>query len=293
MATAPDESLEHRLIAIEALGLVDSASGKILFDLLDARHAQKLQSAAAGAWAHADAATSAEMFQSWHAMTTTTRRELVSSALRSIATTAALLTAMEAETILPRELEPSARDGLLAVRDPALQPRIKLLVKATAAGQNRQEVIARFEPLLNRVGDRARGAAVFEKHCLACHSVQGRGQRVGPDLSGIGGRPKETLLIDLFDPSRQVAGDYLAYTLVTRQGQVLTGLIVSETAGSVTLRRSEGAQDVVLRTQIEELRGTGKSLMPEGLERDLGQEDVADLLAFLAQPDALLFSQPK
>jgi putative membrane-bound dehydrogenase-like protein len=293
MAAAGDESPEHRLVAIEVLGLVDSASGKILLDLLDARHAQKLQSAAAGALAHADAATANEMFKSWHAMTTTTRRALVSSALRSITTTAALVTAMEAGAILPRELEPGARDGLLAVRDSALQARITPLVKAAAAGQNRQEVVATFERLLNHGGDRARGAAVFEKQCLACHSVQGRGQRVGPDLSGIGARPRETLLVDLFDPSRQVAGDYLAYTLVTRQGQVLTGLIVSETAGSVTLRRAEGAQDVVLRAQIEELRGTGKSLMPEGLEQNLSEADVADLLAFLAAPDARLFSQPK
>ena len=294
MADSGSAALEHRLVAIEVLGQFDSASGKILLDLLDARHVQELQSAAAGALAHADATTAQEMFKSWHTMTTTTRRALVSSALRSSTTTAALVAAMEKDEVLPRELETGSRDGLLAVRDPALQSRIKRLIEADVAVKNRQEVVAKFEPLLNRGGgDRARGAAVFEKQCLVCHSVQGRGQRVGPDLSGVAARPKETLLIDLFDPNRQVTSDYVAYTLVTRQGEVLTGLIASETAASVTLRRAEGAQDVVLRAQIEELRGTGRSLMPEGLEQNLSEDNVADLLAFLAEPDARLFSQPK
>jgi putative membrane-bound dehydrogenase-like protein len=293
MAVAEDESLDHRLVAIEVLGLLDSQSGKILLDLLDARQPQALQSAAAGALAQSDSATAGQMFAAWGTMTITTRRALVSAALRSAAATAALVAAMEEERIVLRELEPALRDALLAVRDPALQSRIKPLLKANASDGNRQDVVAKFQGVLELAGDRQRGAAVFEKHCLACHAMQGRGQRVGPDLSGIGGRPKETLLVDLFDPSRQVSPDFVSYTLVTRTGQVLTGLVVSETATSVTLRRAEGAQDTVLRAQIEELRGTGKSVMPEGLEQTLSEENVADVLEFLARPDARLFSAAK
>jgi putative membrane-bound dehydrogenase-like protein len=293
MAAANDESLEHRLVAIDVLGLIDVSAGAVLLELLDPRHAQALQSAAAGALAQTDPATAKAMFESWHARTTTTRRALVAAALRSTVATTALVQAIEDEHVLAKELDASVRDALLAVRDPVLRSRIKQLIKTDPAGQNRQQIVARFEPVVASAGSRTRGAAVFEKQCLTCHSVQGRGQRVGPDLSGIGGRPKETLLVDLFDPSRQVTPDYMAYTLVTAQGQVLTGLVVSETAGSITLRRAEGAQDVVLRPQIEELRSTGKSLMPEGLEQSLTEADVADLLAFLSQPDAGLFSQPK
>ena len=58
------------------------------------------------------------------------------------------------------------------------------------------------------------------------------------------------------------------------------------------MRRAEGAQDVVLRADIELLRSNGKSLMPDGLENSLNEAEIADLLAFLAEPDGKLFSPP-
>jgi putative heme-binding domain-containing protein len=293
MAAIEDESLEHRLVAVEVLGLLDAESGRVLLDLLEPRHAQRLQSAATSALSQADAGTAREMFGKWNSLTIATRRALVAAALRSTTTTVALVEAIEQGRILSRELDPTTRDALLAVRDPAIQPRIKAVIKSGAAGRNRQEVVAQFTAALEQQGDRARGAAAFERHCLACHTVQSRGQRVGPDLSGIGSRPKETLLVDLFDASRQVTPQYVAYTLLTDDGQVLTGVLASETADSITLRRSEGLQDFVRRSQIAELRSTGKSLMPDGFEENLSPEDVADLMAFLAQPDARLFSKAK
>jgi putative heme-binding domain-containing protein len=75
--------------------------------------------------------------------------------------------------------------------------------------------------------------------------------------------------------------------LITTRGQVLTGLVAAETATAVKLRRAEGAEDTVLRTEIQELRASGKSLMPEGLEQSLSLQDMADLLAFLQRPGDL------
>ena len=65
-------------------------------------------------------------------------------------------------------------------------------------------------------------------------------------------------------------------------------VIANETATSVTLRRDNNADVTVLRTDIDELTSTGKSLMPEGLEKDLQPQDFADLIAFIraAGPDA-------
>lgn len=129
---------------------------------------------------------------------------------------------------------------------------------------------------------------MFQQHCLACHNVQGLGHRVGADLSGIGGRPKPTLLEDVLDPNRRISADYVAYNLVTNDGQILGGLLVSESAEAVTPRRAEGLEETVPRSRIDELRANGKSPMPEGFEQKLGVRDMADLLEFLARPDRKL-----
>ena len=292
MAADNGEAIEHRLVAVQVLGLCDVGSGPVLLELLDPLQVQPLQSAAAAALANADAETAEKMFARWNELTIATRRALVAAALRSQTTIAALLSALESEQVLARELDPTARDALLAIKDSVLEPRIRTLLESQAAGRNRDEVVARFTAALEKDGDRSHGAALFEKHCLVCHTVQTRGNRVGPDLSGVGARPKETLLVDMFDPSKQLTPEYVAYTLLTQQGQVISGVLVSETPGSITLRRAEGAQDIVRRDQIDTLRSTGKSLMPEGLEQDLSEADVADLLSFLSDPNAALFSKP-
>jgi putative membrane-bound dehydrogenase-like protein len=289
IATRDDESLEHRLVAVDVVRRLDPAAGSILTDLVDARHDQALQSAAAAAATTPDPATLAAVFSAWPTRTTATRRALIAAALRSPTATGALVSAIEEGQILAKELDSDTRRALAAVRDPALAARIKPLVDV-GVNADRAAVIARYAAALKAPGDRARGAAVFEKHCLTCHYVQGRGHRVGPDLSGIGARAKEVVLVDLLDPSRQVAPDFVAYTLITRDGQVLSGLLASETAAGVTLLRAEGAQDLVLRAQIEELRSSGKSLMPEGMEQNLSEQNVADLLEFLARPEAGLFA---
>ncbi len=292
VAAAEDRKLEYRLSAIDVLGTIDAASGPVLVGLIGPEQPEALQTAAARALADTDAASAERMFARWNELTTSTRRALVAAALRSATTTTALVTALETGTILARELEPATRDALLAVRAPQLEPRIKQLLESQAAARNRDEIVQRYHAALEMAGDRGRGAALFEKHCLVCHTVQTRGHRVGPDLSGVGSRPKETILIDVFDPSRQVTPEFVAYTLVTNDGQVLSGLVASETADSLTLRRAEGAEDFIRRNDLEALRSTGKSLMPEGLEENLTEQDVADLLSFLAQPNAALFSKP-
>jgi len=74
---------------------------------------------------------------------------------------------------------------------------------------------------------------------------------------------------------------YVNYILQNKAGKSVTGLIAAETANSVTLRRQENQQDTVLRDDIETLRSSGLSIMPEGLEKNLDRQAVADLIAYL------------
>jgi putative heme-binding domain-containing protein len=123
--------------------------------------------------------------------------------------------------------------------------------------------------------------------------MQGEGARIGPDLSGIATHSRETLLVDILDPSRQVLPDFVSYTLVTADGETLTGLITAESTASVTMRRPNVLDAVIQRSQIKELKAEGKSLMPDGLEQGLTVQNMADLLSFLRQPEAALLPKER
>jgi putative heme-binding domain-containing protein len=139
-----------------------------------------------------------------------------------------------------------------------------------------------YRPALDLRGDAGRGQAVFKKTCSTCHRLDNVGVEVGPDLlSALPNKSPETLLIDILDPSREVDPRYINYMVTTQSGRVFTGIIAAETASSVTLRRAERAEDTILRSQIEDMQGTAKSLMPEGLESQLRKQDLADLIAYL------------
>jgi putative heme-binding domain-containing protein len=88
-------------------------------------------------------------------------------------------------------------------------------------------------------------------------------------------------LYDILDPNRRVDPQYTDYVTVLRDGRTLNGLLVSETSDQVVLRQPEGLQQTILRQEIEELRSTNRSLMPEGVEKDLSVQQMADLLEFL------------
>jgi putative heme-binding domain-containing protein len=136
------------------------------------------------------------------------------------------------------------------------------------------------------------GQLVFEKTCSACHSWNGKGHAVGPDLASAASRDPQALLAHILDPNQYVLPEYVQYVAADRQGRVFTGLISAQTATSITLKREKNATDTILRVDLEELTTTSKSLMPEGLENDISVQDMADLLAWLAKTPAVPASNP-
>jgi putative heme-binding domain-containing protein len=172
------------------------------------------------------------------------------------------------------------------VKDDADRQRFVETPGEACAETGWQRVVENFTPALRLTGDRRRGAATLGKLCLACHCLQGHGQRVGPDLSGINSKPADALLIELLDPSRVIAPDYVTYEVTRTDGETVTGLIASETEIQVTLRHAGAPDETIPRSQLKSLRTTGESLMPDGLEAGLSHQDVADLLEFLRNPDA-------
>ena len=109
------------------------------------------------------------------------------------------------------------------------------------------------------------------------------GTAVGADLNTVYEWPPEKILLNVLDPNREVQPKFLAYVLTTKAGRVLTGMIAGETANGITIRRIDQTSETVPRAEIDEMRSTGQSFMPEGLEKQLDHQAMADLLAYLSR----------
>jgi putative heme-binding domain-containing protein len=107
------------------------------------------------------------------------------------------------------------------------------------------------------------------------------GQDVGPNLASLSDYSPEVLLVAILDPNRAVEARFLDYLAITTSGLSHTGLLANETGNSVTLMGQEGKQQTILRSELEALAATGKSVMPEGMEKDLSQQDLANVIAYL------------
>ncbi len=134
-------------------------------------------------------------------------------------------------------------------------------------------------PLVQTGGDPARGKVLFAEHCGTCHSFEGAGADIGPNLTGMGAHGVEELLGIVLDPNREVEAAYVEFVAQTLQGETVTGIMVRETSQAVVLRNTGGEVEVA-RRDIESLRSTGMSLMPTGLG-DLGPEVLRDIMAHL------------
>jgi len=106
---------------------------------------------------------------------------------------------------------------------------------------------------------------------------------VGPDLGMAFTKGTEDLLTSILDPNSAIAPEYANYFVETTDGELLNGILRSETPASITLVRALGETVIVRRSDIREIRTEGLSLMPDGLEQVLDYQDLADLLAFLQQ----------
>ena len=195
----------------------------------------------------------------------------------------ALLDALRGGHLQPLDLDASARRTLLAeTPDDLKAPAAALLGGAPNA--DRAAIVERYRPALSQRGDAARGQAVFRKTCSACHRADNFGNAVGPHLSALRGKSKEFWLESVFDPNRAVEARYVAYLVELHDGRRRSGVIVEESATALMLAGADGKIEAILRHDILHLVSTGKSLMPEGLEKDVSPAAWADLLAYLTPP---------
>lgn len=150
----------------------------------------------------------------------------------------------------------------------------------TNFNSDREKVVNQYASVGSLTGDASCGHALYTNICSACHRLKNEGNEIGPDLGTVAAKPTDQIVEAIFDPSRAVEGRYLTQTLTTNQGRDIIGLVMEETANSLTVRTAAGIE-VILRSDISKRSSTTKSLMPEGLESLLTPQHVADIIAWL------------
>ncbi len=190
------------------------------------------------------------------------------------------LDAIKKKEILPQEIDAVRRQRLLQHKDAQIRETAAKIFDA-ASNPERGQVVDLYWVQLPDKTDVVRGAKLFAKSCAVCHKLGGMGQDVGPDLASVGDKSVRGLLTAILDPNRAVESRYINYSASTKAGLTLTGILQSETSTSITLVGSDGKKHQLLRNEIDELASTGKSLMPDGLEKDLSPQDIADIIALV------------
>lgn len=275
-----------RLAAAKELVELQPEKAAALFELVSPKLPPALASGlveAAGKALNADQARAAlALAASW---TPAARQALFRVLGAKNETALALLDAIQQGKLAFTDLALDQRQSLAEHPSKEVAGLAKRLLAAGGGLPNpdRQKVIDDFLPRLKQPANATLGKAVFAKHCAICHKHGEEGAAVGPDLTGMNAHPKEELLIHLLDPNRSVEGNYRSWNVLTKDGKLHQGMLASETRTALELIDTQGKKHVLQRDEVDELAATNKSLMPEGFEKQLTPDELANLVEFLAQ----------
>ena len=220
-------------------------------------------------------------------------RDLVLSLLCTRASWAGLmLDALAAKTFNPRDLRPMQVLQLVALNDPSLIARVEKLwghVPGAGAPEKVRRIaeIRGFLPEGDK-GEPTRGKLVFKESCAVCHKLFGEGEAIGPELSGAERGNLDFLLTSLVDPGALIRNEYRSQSVFLRDGRVLTGLILEESGKTLTVIDSNRQKTVLNRDDVEGVKPSPISLMPEGILDKLPEDKVRDLFRYLQSSGPLV-----
>jgi putative heme-binding domain-containing protein len=284
-ATAQDEKrpLTDRLTAVSILATASWSHRKDLAALVGPRQPQEMQLSVVQTLASGDQAEVAGTLLSvWSGASPKVQEALLDALFARRDRLPKVLDAIEKRVVPASILSPVRREQLLKNSAGEVRRRARALL-AAPSDEERAAVLEKYRSALALKRDPVRGKVVFEQQCAKCHQLHGIGVAVGPDLAAAGSRSDATLLTDILDPSAALTPGYTVYTVATLDGRVFTGALAAETATSITLRREKGESDIILRKNIDEMTASARSLMPDGMEKLITPQGLADLIGFLRQ----------
>ncbi len=229
-----------------------------------------------------DPRIAAQLFDAYPAATPSVRRAILGAAFARRDHLPAVVVALEQQKFSAAALNAVQRNTLLKQPDADLAKRVKALFATLEPVDDK--LLQRFTAALDNKRDTAHGREVFTQHCSICHRAHGIGFAVGPDLTAEFRRAEETIVHDILAPSAVIVAGHETYTVETKDGRVLNGVLAGESANSLTLMLPGGVRLDVLRRNVQSIKSLPVSLMPESLAKSLRPVDAADTIAWLRQP---------
>lgn len=277
-------SVEYRVAALRALGHLQGTDHWLAeFIASPSPQLPELQVAAIASLAQRGEESASRWKSLLHTYTTqplSIQRALIDNSFRRADGPALLLEQVKAGVIQPAEIDPLRRKNLLESKDAAIKKLAGELFAALNPA-NRQQALDDYQPVLKLAADAKKGAVIFEKNCSTCHRVGEIGVNVAPDISDTRTKTAAQLLADIIQPNRAIDSNFIGYQVLLKDGTTITGLLSAETSTSLTLKQPGGKVVSVSRDEVEAIKATGVSLMPDGLEKNIPPEAMADLLAYL------------
>lgn len=282
--------LPLRIAALEFLaltGTVDSSAAEGLVSLIGLESPSELQQVIVRTLALRNEDTFPPMiFSRWPRLTPAVRSVALNELVTRPTYIHGIFAALESGQILPADLGAAVREQLINHKSEAVALRAQELL--TAPASDREKVVREYLERIESLSASAiRGRDVFSRRCTVCHRLDDIGNSIGADLSALKDRSIPAILTAVLNPNKAVEAKFLSYTALTTSGRSHSGMLVSESGSSITLLGTDGRRTTVPRGELEELHCSNRSLMPDGLEKDLSEQELADVISYVQASGAV------
>ena len=278
-------STRERMEHLEVLGLLDfELKEEVLFSLISNKEPLNIQEAALQQiWQSEKKHTGIRLVEAWSKLGPQARRSVSDILLYKELHHDALLSGLEQGKINIGEMnfDLERRRTLLWWTDNEQTKKRAEALFSDSGVVNRKEVIHKMSPALALNGNHVNGEELFDNLCGQCHLYGSIGEDVGPVLTEINRKSKESLMHDILDPNAAVDTKYINHKLETTSGDIHIGIVANESDHEITIKKLGGSEITITKSEIKYLSSLGSSMMPEGMEGNLDEQQMADLLAFL------------
>lgn len=215
----------------------------------------------------------------------TEREDVVATLAARPAWALALLDGIDHGVVPRRDVSVTIARQILALNDAALAKRLEAVwgtVRATSA--DKAALIGKYKAVLaSGKPDPANGRAVYQRTCFACHKLFDAGGDVGPELTGSDRANADYILENVLDPSATVAHEYTVTNVATSDGRLVSGILRGQTPSVLTIQTAN-ERVLIPAEDVEDVKRSNVSMMPEGQLEALSEQEVRDLFSYLASP---------